>query len=201
MSTSLNYTCRSQNTHTQIIHSLNYTSFYDDSLQLNFDYTDLSLSTTDWRLLHTDSIQLGRSTDIASERTRQKHRLRHLFYCRVTYNVVITQASHWSAGHCPAENGLLLLRNRYCCLTSPAHAPYSITSHACADTKETLPQYCCVILLEYHVTATQAVHGLPATVPQCLEQIRHSINVNLNINFKSNILAGYSFNNMSLRQM
>jgi hypothetical protein len=29
------------------------------------------------------------------------------------YHVIITQASHWSAGHCPAENGLLLLRSRY----------------------------------------------------------------------------------------
>jgi hypothetical protein len=37
---------------------------------------------------HTDCIQLGRSTDIVSEhseRTRRKHRLRRLFYCRVTY--------------------------------------------------------------------------------------------------------------------
>jgi hypothetical protein len=46
----------------------------------DFDYT-LILTATDW-------IQLGRSTDIVfkrSERTRWKHRLRHLFYCRVTY--------------------------------------------------------------------------------------------------------------------
>jgi hypothetical protein len=36
---------------------------------------------------------------------------------------------------------------------------------ACADTKEILPQDCCVILLGYHATA----------VAQCLEQIRHNI--------------------------
>jgi hypothetical protein len=46
-----------------------------------------------------------------SERTRRKHRLRHPFYCRVTYHVII-QASHWSAGRRRAENGLLPLRNR-----------------------------------------------------------------------------------------
>jgi hypothetical protein len=33
--------------------------------------------------------------------------------------------------------------------------------------KEMLPQDCCVILLEYHVTA----------VAQCLAQIRHNINI------------------------
>jgi hypothetical protein len=37
--------------------------------------------------------------------------LRHPFYCRVTYHVII-QASHWSAGGRPTENGLLPLRNR-----------------------------------------------------------------------------------------
>jgi hypothetical protein len=87
---------------------------------------------------HLNGRMLGRSTDIVSERserTRRKHRLRHLFYCRVTYHVIITRTSHWSAGRCPAENGLLLLRNRYCCLTSLAHAPYSITSHVHAPTR------------------------------------------------------------------
>jgi hypothetical protein len=46
-----------------------------------------------WYWLHnyltdTDWIQLGWFTDIVSERserTRRKHRLQHLFYCRVTY--------------------------------------------------------------------------------------------------------------------
>jgi hypothetical protein len=45
---------------------------------------------------------------------------------------------------------------------------------------EAIALYCYVILLEYHVTATQAVHGLPAAVPQCLEQIHHNIkNINM----------------------
>jgi hypothetical protein len=35
------------------------------------------------------------------------------FYFRVTYHVIITQASQWSAGGRPAENGLLPSRNRY----------------------------------------------------------------------------------------
>jgi hypothetical protein len=41
----------------------------------------------------------------------------------------------------------------------------SITSRACADAKETLPQYYCFIMLWYYVTA----------VPKCFEQIRHNI--------------------------
>jgi hypothetical protein len=79
-----------------------------------------------------DCIELGWFTDIIlerSERTRRKYRLRHLFYCRVTYYVSITEASHWSAGGHPAENGLLPSRNLYCCLTSPAGVP---RDHCCA---------------------------------------------------------------------
>jgi hypothetical protein len=49
----------------------------------------------------SDWIQLGRSADIASERserTCRKHHLRHLFYCHVTYHVVITQ--QWAINTC-----------------------------------------------------------------------------------------------------
>jgi hypothetical protein len=49
-------------------------------------------------LITTDWIQLGRSTDTASERserTRWRHRLRHLFYCRITYHIIITQQTNY----------------------------------------------------------------------------------------------------------
>jgi hypothetical protein len=129
------------------------TAHYTSQLY-SLNYTTLALSCITLHSLHwmTYAHWLCRSTHISSERserTRRKHRLRYLFYCRVKYHVII-QASHWSAGGCPAENRLLPLRNLYCCLTSPAHAP---------------SQDCCVILLGYRVTA----------VAQCLEQIRHSI--------------------------
>jgi hypothetical protein len=44
-------------------------------------------------------------------------------------------------------------------------------TRACADTKELLPQGCCVILQGYRVTA----------VAQCLEQIRHNIYIYINL--------------------
>jgi hypothetical protein len=47
-------------------------------------------------------------------------------------HVIITQASHWSAACCPATCYKHL---PYCCMTSPAHALYSITSHVHAQTR------------------------------------------------------------------
>jgi hypothetical protein len=45
----------------------------------------------------------------------------------------------------------------HCCVMSPAHALYSITSHV--QTRSNRSLYCYVILLGYHVTSNQAVHG------------------------------------------
>jgi hypothetical protein len=78
--------------------------------------------------------KLGRSSDIASERyerTPWKHCLRNHFYCCVTYHVIIAQAAYSSAGRYPARRYKYL----YCCMTSPAHSLYSITSHVHARTR------------------------------------------------------------------
>jgi hypothetical protein len=83
--------------------------YYADPLHTHYDNTDFDYSV----LLYIDWIQLGRSTDIASEQTRWKHRLWRLLYCCVLYHITI-QAAHWSAGRCPAENGLLLLSDVTC---------------------------------------------------------------------------------------
>jgi hypothetical protein len=44
-----------------------------------------------------------------------------------------------------------------CCVTSPAHTLYSIMSQGWPRSNRCL--YCYIILLGYHMTATQAVHG------------------------------------------
>jgi hypothetical protein len=111
---------------------LHFTCYY---LSVYTIYTrSLSVQTHDW-------IQLGRSTDRASERserTRWKHRLWHLFYCCVTYHVNITQAAHSSAGRCPAT--------RY------KHSSQKTVSYCCQ------PPGCLVQLLFYDVTANHRKH-------------------------------------------
>jgi hypothetical protein len=58
---------------------------------------------------------VGRSTDIASERTRWKHRLRHLFCC-ISYHVIITGSSlvRWPL----AAIHLSQKTVTYCCATA-----------------------------------------------------------------------------------
>jgi hypothetical protein len=76
---------------------------------------------------------------------------------RIAGNTVSTVTSHG------------VPRDRYRCVTSPAHALYS--NGPCADTKETPPQHCCAAhaLERAHRAATQ----------QCREQIRHNIKMDL----------------------
>jgi hypothetical protein len=80
-------------THTN--NSLNWTDgTHCIALLISLHWHSLLQPTTHW-------IQLGWSADIASEcseRTCWKHRLQHLFYCRVMYHVVITQ--QWAISTC-----------------------------------------------------------------------------------------------------
>jgi hypothetical protein len=62
-------------------------------------------------------------------------------------HIIITQASHWSAACCPATRYKHL---PYCCMMSPAHALYSITSHVHAQTRR--KRFHCIVASSCWVT-------------------------------------------------
>jgi hypothetical protein len=148
ISTSLHW-----NTHSQYHCTTAHLKSSNHTLSLH-RLTSNSSSTTNfpWISLTANCLTVMLGTFLYSRYTDTHHRK------QVTWPLLLSDATanHRSTCH---------VIPTHCCVTSLAHALYS--NCPWEDTKETLPQYCCM--------AHAIEHAHRAAAQRCLEQIRHNI--------------------------